>query len=108
MAHVVQVKRSVVQVIAQRVVRVVRNAVEESVLGNVQGVKGVMQHHRHVSQVVRANRYVVMETVRHHRHLMQVSARSYQMTDAVLYQRVRVDRNAVMGHVWRVVRGLSV
>ena len=52
MVHVVQVKRNVVQVIAQHVVRVVRNAVEESVSGNVQGVKSVMQHHRHVSQVV--------------------------------------------------------
>ena len=38
-------------VLYQRV-RVVRNAVEESVSGNVQGVKSVMQHHRHVSQVV--------------------------------------------------------
>ena len=102
MAHVVQVKRSVVQVIAQRVVRVVRNAVEESVLGNVRGVKSVMQYQGHVSQVVRVVKYVVGEPVRPSRYPIRVSVRSCQMTDAVLCQRVRADRYVLMVHVVQV------
>ena len=54
-----------------------------------------MQHHRRVSQVAQGVKYVVAEAVRL-RRCPRVTVRRCRMTDAVLYQRVRVERCVVV------------